>query len=149
VETTLLGVLIAVASLTLIAAVVTPLFVYRQIVRQYQAQTAQLISNLDRNLGAATKLLEVRDYYEESAAALEKMLQEAYKEGNRFRQEQIRQLLDRLKTMKVRALDKQVRILESESDRTTKKRRRRRRRPRRNRAKEQNGGASGKPDTSR
>lgn len=121
---------IVIASLCLVAAVVVPLWICRWAVRRCQTQTAQFISNLDRNLGAATKLLEVRDYYQETHAALDKMLQEAYKEGNRFRQDQIRRLIERLNTMKVRTLDKQVRILESESDQINRKKRHRRRRAR-------------------
>jgi hypothetical protein len=43
------------------------------------------------------------------------MLDEAYKEGNRFRQDQIRRLIERLDTLKVRTLDKSVRVLEAVS----------------------------------
>jgi hypothetical protein len=40
------------------------------------------------------------------------MLDEAYKEGNRFRQDHIRKLIERLEQLKARTLDKTVRILE-------------------------------------
>ena len=112
-------------ALTLVAAVGTPWFLFRHLLSKQKAETSQMSSLLDRHLGATVKLLEVRDYYEETSRALKKMLDEAYKEGNRFRQDQIRKLVDRLDAMKIRALDKQVRILDASSTQAPKKRRRR------------------------
>jgi len=109
--------------LTLATAIVVPLLLYRRLLKVQQAERSQIISSLDRHLGAVVKLLEVRDYYEETSKALGKMLDEAYKEGNRFRQDQIRKLVNRLEAMKVRTFDKQVRILDS-TPRPAKKRRR-------------------------
>ena len=95
------------------------------------ADFSQVMNRLDRNLAATVKLLEVRDYYQETSTQLKKMLEEAYKDGNRFRQDQIRSLMARLDTLKARTVDKTVRILDSEAERRTSKRRRRSRRPRR------------------
>lgn len=117
--------------LALVTAVCLPLVLYVRLIRSVKAETSQFISHLDRNLAATVKLLEVRDYYEKTSAALKKMLQEAYKEGNRFRQDEIRKLIDRLDALKVRTVDKQVRILDSEGRPPSKKRRSRSRKPRR------------------
>ena len=125
-----LAVITALMALTLLAAVGVPLILYRRLLKKQQSETSQFISRIDKHLAATVKLLEVRDYYEETSKALQKMLQEAYKEGNRFRQDQLRKLLERLEALKVRALDKQVRILEGGGSQPTKKRRRSRK-PRR------------------
>jgi len=139
-------ILLVLTFLTLVAAVAVPLLLHRRLLRRQQVESAQTVSRLDRHLGAAVKLLEVRDYYEDTSKALAKMLDEAYKEGNRFRQDQLRRLVDRLEAMKVRTLDKQVQILEG-TPRLPKKRRRRR--PRRGKgkhpAKSQSKAAAGKP----
>lgn len=120
----IVGIFILLA-LTLVAAVGAPVFLFRRLLSKQKAETSQMSSLLDRHLGATVKLLEVRDYYEETSRALKKMLDEAYKEGNRFRQDHIRKLIDRLETMKIRALDKQVRILDASSAQAPRKRRRR------------------------
>jgi len=114
--------------LTLAAAVTTLVLFLRQR-KLHRAESRQLISQLDQGLAASVKLLEVRNYYHDASAALQKMLKAAYKEGNRFRQDEIRKLVDRLETLKVRVLDKSVRILEP-GDTPRPKRRRRSRRPR-------------------
>jgi len=124
IETTLL-------CLILIAACVVPVWVYRRLIAQVRNEVSQLTSRIDKNLGASVKLLEVRDYYEQTSRDLKKMLDAAYKEGNRFQQDQIRKMLARLDTLKVRALDKTVGILESETGQPPRKRRRRSRRSRR------------------
>lgn len=120
----IIGVFILLA-LTLVAAVGAPFFLFRRLLHKQKAETSQMSSLLDRHLGAAVKLLEVRDYYEETSRALKKMLDEAYKEGNRFRQDEIRKLIERLEAMKIRALDKQVRILDATGTPAPRKRRRR------------------------
>ena len=111
--------------LILIAACVVPIWVYRRLIAQVRSEVSELTSRIDKNLGASVKLLEVRDYYEQTSRELKKMLDAAYKEGNRFRQDQIRKMLARLDTLKVRALDKTVGILESETGQPPRKRRRR------------------------
>ena len=95
--------LIVLVCLTLLAAVAVPWFLHLRAQARLREQTDRLLSRLDQNLGAATKLLEVRAYYEETAAAYKRMLDEAYKEGNRFRQDQMRKLMERLETLKARA----------------------------------------------
>ena len=116
--------------LVLATSIVVPIVLYRRLLAQQKQQTSQFISRIDQHLGASVKLLEVRDYYEETAKALKKMLDEAYKEGNRFRQDELRKLIDRLDAMKARTLDKQVRVLEGDKSQSVKKRRRRRPRKR-------------------
>lgn len=116
---------------TLTAGIVGPILLYGHLQKHRQAETEKLRNAIDTNLAAGVKLLEVRNYYDETSAALKKMLQEAYKEGNRFRQDQIRKLVDRLDALKARALDKTVRILDSGTPPPSRKRRHRSRRPRR------------------
>ena len=120
----LLVAILIIAGLTLLAAVVLPIAVHFRTLKKVKQETNQLISNLDKNLAATVKLLEVRSYYEETSATLKKMLDDAYKDGNRFRQDQIRQLINRLETLKVRALDKQVGILAAGGQAPSGKRRR-------------------------
>ena len=108
--------------------------VYRILERRLDkthAGFSQVVSRLDQNLAATVKLLEVRDYYQETSTQLKKMLEEAYKDGNRFRQDQIRGLMARLDTLKARTVDRTVRILDPGAERHTSKRHRRSRRPRR------------------
>jgi hypothetical protein len=120
----LLVAILIIAGLTLLAAVVLPIAVHLRTLKKVKQETSQLISNLDKNLAATVKLLEVRSYYDETSATLKKMLDVAYKDGNRFRQDQIRQLINRLETLKVRALDKQVGILKAGGPSPSRKRRR-------------------------
>ena len=138
--------------LVLIAAVSIPIFVYERLLKKLRSEISQLTKRMDQNLGASIKLLEVRDYYQQTSAALKKLLDEAYKDGNRFRQDEIKKLLERLDTLKVRALDKTISILGAEKAQSS-KRRRRSRRPRTRRPSDQNrsnrgqkpqGGNSGK-----
>jgi hypothetical protein len=132
-----------VSALTLIAAIIIPIILTQRLQTKVKEETSQLISRLDQQMGAAVKLLEVRDYYSQTAAQYKKMLDEAYKEGNRFRQDEIRKLQERLEALKARALDKQVRILSNESP----ARKRRRRKPRNRNP--QNQQRSGKPNDDR
>jgi hypothetical protein len=104
-------VLIGIGTLTLAVSVVVPLILFRKMNRKAREETSQLISRLDQHMGAAVKLIEVRDFYAETSRKYREMLEEAFKEGNRFRQDDIRQLQERLDTLKARTLDKQVRIL--------------------------------------
>ena len=130
---------------TLIAAVGAPVLVYRRLRKVQQAEIEKLHKRLEENMGAAVKLLEVRSYYDEASATLKKMLQDAYKEGNRFRQDQIRKLIDRLNALKVRTVDKTVRILDPTTAPAPRKRRRRSRRPRRQSPNQANSEQSKKP----
>jgi len=112
-------------ALTLIAAVLVPLAIHRLLLKRVRDEVSQLTRRLDQNLAAGVKLLEVRDYYQQTSAELKKMLDEAYKEGNRFRQDQIRKLMQRLDALKTRALDKTVSILNPQEGPSKRKRRRR------------------------
>ena len=80
---------------------------------------------MEQSLGASVKLLEVRNYYDQISAEYRKMLDEAYREGNRFRQDHVRRLIERLEQLKARTLDRTVRILESEETQPFQRRRRR------------------------
>jgi len=113
-------------ALALVSSVAMPIVIYRLLLARARAEIARVTGLLDQNLGMGARLLEVRDYYQQTQAALRKLLDEAYKEGNRHRQDELRRMLDRLETMKVRALDKTVNILSGESPQNTFKRRRRR-----------------------
>jgi len=117
-------------ALTLLTAIILPIVLYFRLLQTAKSEKTQLISNIDKHLGATVKLIEVRNYYAETSAALKAMLDTAYKEGNRLRQDEIRKLINRLEALKVRTVDKQVRLLESGGQPTT-KRRRRSRKPRR------------------
>jgi len=111
--------------LILVAACVTPILVYYRLIRKVRREVAQLLSRLDKHLAAGARLVEVQNYCQQTSGELKKMLDEAYKEGNRFRQQQIRKLMERLDTLKVRALDRAVNVLEPGSSRPPRKRRRR------------------------
>jgi hypothetical protein len=67
---------------------------------------------MEEALGSSVKLLEVRTYYDQMSAEYKKMLDEAFREGNRFRQDHIRRLLERLEQLKARTLDRTVRMLD-------------------------------------
>lgn len=100
--------------LTLIAAVVAPLVAVMRLRATQRAETERLLAKMEESLGASVKLLEVRNYYEQMSGELKKMLDEAYKEGNRFRQDHLRRLIERLEQMKARTLDRTTRLLETE-----------------------------------
>ena len=118
--------------LILATAVIVPIIITRRATAKVRSEVSKLISHIDKNIGASIKLLEVRDYYETTTAELKKMLDEAYKEGNRPRQEAIRKMIQRLDTLKARALDKTVKVLNGDGTSASRKRRRNTRRPRRN-----------------
>ncbi len=118
--------IVVLIGLTLIAAVAVPIILYQRLLNRVRSETSQLISRLDKNLAASVKLIEVRDYYDETSAALKEMLDQAYKEGNRQRQDDIRKLVNRLETLKIRAVDKQVSILTPDGGNSRRKKRRRR-----------------------
>ena len=127
--------------LVLFSSVSFPLLIYMRVTKSLRGEVSRMTGRLDQNLGAGAKLLEVRDYYQQTSSALKKMLDDAYKEGNRSRQEEIRRLLDRLETLKARALDKSVAILDAK-DGASGSRRRRSRRPRGGRRKRPDNGGN-------
>ena len=99
-------------AVTLLAALGMPLLVYVKLRRDQQAEAEKLMARLDESLGASVKLLEVRNYYGQMSGEFKRMLDEAYKEGNRFRQDNVRKLIERLEQLKARTLDKTVKMLE-------------------------------------
>jgi len=119
--------------LVLAACVGVPLGLYLRLRRRNREDIERLMERVDRSLDAAVKLLEVRNYYQETAESLNALLQEAYREGNRFRQDQIRKLIERLEALKSRTLDRSVAALQGEPGATTRRKRRRSRRSRRRR----------------
>ena len=119
------SVLLILILITLLAVVGVPILVYRRLRDENKALTDRLLARMEQNMDASVKLLEVRSYYEEMSGQLRKMLDEAYREGNRFRQDHIRRLQERLEQLKARTLDRTVRMLESEPARPPRKRRRR------------------------
>ncbi len=119
--------------LVVLTSVIVPIAVYVLTRKRHREDIEQLMHRVERSLDAAVKLLEVRDYYLQTSESLKNMLQEAYREGNRSRQDQIRKLIDRLDTLKVRALDRTVGVLQGEGGPSAPRRRRRGRRPRRRR----------------
>ena len=98
--------------LILAASVVAPVIVYLRLRAQQQAETERVIARMEQTLGASVKLLEVRTYYDQMSAEYKKMLDEAFREGNRFRQDSIRKLIERLEQLKARTLDRTVRMLD-------------------------------------
>jgi hypothetical protein len=98
--------------LILAASVVAPLLVYLRLRAQQQAETERFIARMEQALGSSVKLLEVRTYYDQMSAEYRKMLDEAFREGNRFRQDHVRRLIERLEQLKARTLDRTVRMLD-------------------------------------
>lgn len=121
---------LALLVLVFASSIAVPLVVYRGLMKKVRDQVSQMTIRLDQDLGAGAKLIEVRDYYQQASASLKKMLDDAYKEGNRQRQDELKRLLERLEAMKTRALDKSVSILGPDQAAAPRKRRRRSRRPR-------------------
>lgn len=113
--------------LVLFAALGMPLLVYVQLYKRQREQSEKFIARMEESLGASVKLLEVRNYYEQMAGEFKKMLDEAYKEGNRFRQDHLRRLVERLEQLKARTLDRTTKLLEPEGGRPPRRRNRRRR----------------------
>jgi uncharacterized membrane protein YccC len=128
---TLLLVLIGCIVANLVLTLATPILLDRRSRRQQRELTRQLIGQMEQSLSASVKLLEVRNCYEEVSRALHKMLQNAYRDGDRFRQDELRKLIDRLDAMRTRVLDKTVRLLEPAGGEAGRPRRRRGRRGRR------------------
>ena len=113
-------------ALTLIAAVVAPVIAVLRLRAAQKAETERLMAKMEESLGASVKLLEVRNYYEQMSGELKRMLDEALKEGNRFRQDHLRRMIERLEQLKARTLDRTTRLLEAEnSERPSRNRRRR------------------------
>ena len=83
-------------ALILVASVVAPMIVYLRLRAQQRAETERLIARMEEALGSSVKLLEVRTYYDQISAEYKKMLDEAFREGNRFRQDHVRRLIERL-----------------------------------------------------
>jgi hypothetical protein len=102
----------ALMALILVAPVVALVIVYLRLRAQQRAETERVIARMEEMLGASVKLLEVRTYYDQISAEYRKMLDEAYREGNRFRQDHIRRLIERLEQLKARTLDRTVRMLD-------------------------------------
>ena len=132
--------------LVLISSVLFPFLIYLRVTKSLRGEVSRMTGRLDQDLGAGAKLLEVRDYYQQTSSALKKMLDDAYKEGNRSRQEEIRRLLNRLETLKARALDKSVAILDAKDGASSRSRRRRSRRPRGRRRKRPNNAGKKAPN---
>jgi hypothetical protein len=99
-------------ALILVASVVAPVIVYLRLRAQQRAETERLIARMEEALGSSVKLLEVRTYYDQISAEYKKMLDEAFREGNRFRQDHVRRLTERLEQLKARTLDRTVRMLD-------------------------------------
>ncbi len=98
--------------LILAASVVAPVLVYLRLRAHQRAETERFIARMEEALGASVKLLEVRTYYDQMSGEFKKMLDEAFREGNRFRQDHIRRLIERLEQLKARTLDRTVRMLD-------------------------------------
>ena len=111
--------------LVIITNVVASMVVFYRLRAQQQNDTERLLARMEQSLGVSVKLLEVRNYYDQISAEYKKMLDEAYREGSRFRQDHVRRLIERLEQLKARTLDRTVRILESEEARPFRRRRRR------------------------
>ncbi|GEM_PF-2329197 len=112
-------------------------------------ETERLMAKMEESLGASVKLLEVRNYYEQMSGELKKMLDEAFKEGNRFRQDHLRRLIERLEQLKARTLDRTTRLLENEDAGHNQQRRRRRGGRRGGQGQQQQGRPQGQPQQGR
>ena len=100
------------AGLAAVAAIAAPIVLYVVLMRRVRMDVSRLISHLDQTLASSLKLVEVRDFYAEVSGELRKMLDEAFRDGNKPRQMQLRKLSDRLDALKARTLDNAVRLLE-------------------------------------
>ena len=98
--------------LILVASVVAPILVYLRLRTLQRAEMERLIARMEQSLGSSVKFLEVRAYYDQMSGEYKKMLDEAFREGNRFRQDHVRRLIERLEQLKARTLDRTVRMLE-------------------------------------
>lgn len=98
--------------IVLIVSIVLPALFYVRLRAEQRAETDRLLSRIEQSLGASVKLLEVRTYYDQMNGEYKKMLDEAYKEGNKFRADHVRRLQERLEQLKARTLDRTVRILD-------------------------------------
>ena len=87
-------------------------FFYYRLRAEQRAETERFIARMEQALGSSVKLLEVRTYYDQMSAEYKKMLDEAFREGNRFRQDHVRRLIERLEQLKARTLDRTVRMLD-------------------------------------
>jgi len=134
-----------------VLVVVLSLVLYRCAMKNLRAEIAALAQKTSESLDAGVKLLEVREFYQETSAEYQRMLNEAHRDGDRQRQDRMRRLIERLNTLKARALDRTTRLLEKEGEAPP---RRRRRRPRRSRgphpeSRQGDPGASGPPSQTR
>jgi hypothetical protein len=99
-------------ALIFLVSVAAPIIVYWRLRAQQQADTERFIARMEQSLGSSVKFLEVRTYYDQMSAEYKKMLDEAFREGNRFRQDHVRRLIERLEQLKARTLDRTVRMLD-------------------------------------
>jgi len=81
----------------------------------------------NEGLNTAPKLLEVREFYQYASEEIQRLLNEAHREGDRAKQDRFRRLLERLNTLKARTLDRTAKILDPSEDEN--RRRRHSRRP--------------------
>jgi len=116
--------------LALAASVALPLLLHRRLLRSLAAEKDKMLKNLEEKAGAGAKFLEVRRYYDFMSREIGRLLDEAHRDRNRSRIEQLRVMRERLLTLKARVLDSTVSGLNNAGD-DRKKNRRRRRRPRR------------------
>jgi hypothetical protein len=122
----ILALLVALNVLVLIVVVV----LYRCGARRLEDEVSALAEKVGESIEAGVKILAVRQFYEETYAEYQRMLNEAHRDGDRRQQDRLRRLIETLATLKARVVDRTSRLLEDDGERTI-HRRRRRRRPRR------------------
>ena len=124
-----LEVLVGLTAILVVCLNVLVFVCYRRLRSRLSAEINSLGERVSSTVDAGAKLNEVRDFYEHAEPELQRLLNEAHREGDRKKQDRFRKLVERLNTLKARTVDRSARLLDPEGEGSS--RRKRRRRPRR------------------
>ena len=134
-------VLIGLIAVLVVCLNVLAIVLYRAATKRMGAETDKIAKLVASGVDSGPMLNEVRDFYEFTSAELQRLLNEAHREGNRQKQDRFRKLIDRLRALKARTLDRSAKLLDGGQSGSSHSSRRRRR-PRRP-------SGSGRPDSSK
>ena len=136
-------ILVALVVLFGAAGIVLIVLLHRNAMKSLHAKLDAVTTKVGESLDAGVKLLEVKNFYEETHADYQRMLNQAHRDADRSTQDRIRRLIDRLNTLKARTLDSTSQLLSPEGSKPRRKRRRRPRRSSRSRSKKSQGDKGG------
>lgn len=125
----LVYVLVGLTAILVVCLNVVVFLCYRSLVRRISADFGKLADKVSSSVDAGAKINEVRDFFEYANPELQKLLNEAHRDGDRQKQNRFRGLIERMNTLKARTVDRSAKLLDPNAD--TSSRRKRRRRPRR------------------